>query len=79
MDGMTFKQGKTAMTPPKDYLEPREICETQCKLHHFIFYLFTLLFRATHTAYRSFQARGRIRAAAAGLHHGHSNAGSLTH
>ena len=34
------------------------------------------LFRATSVAYGSSQARGRIRAAAAGLHHSHSNAGS---
>ena len=34
------------------------------------------LFRATPEAYGSFQARGRIGAATAGLHHSHSNAGS---
>ena len=34
------------------------------------------LFRATPVAYGSSQARGRIRAAVAGLHHSHSNAGS---
>ena len=28
------------------------------------------------SAYRGFQARGQIRAASAGLHHNHSNAGS---
>ena len=33
-------------------------------------------FRATPVAYGSSQAMGGIRAAAAGLHHSHSNAGS---
>ena len=36
-------------------------------------------FRATPMAYGSFQAKGLIGAAAAGLNHSHSNAGSLTH
>ena len=45
----------------------------------FFFFLFSfLLFRATPTVYRSSQARGWIRAAAAGLHH-NSNAGSKPH
>jgi len=34
------------------------------------------LFRAAHAAYRSSQARGRIRAVAADLYHSHSNSGS---
>ena len=34
------------------------------------------LFRAKPTAYGNSQARGQIRAAAAGLHHSHSNRGS---
>ena len=38
-----------------------------------------LLFRATPEAYGGSQARGQIRAGAAGLHHSHSNTGSLTH
>ena len=38
--------------------------------------LFLLLFRATLTAYGSSLAKGRIRAAAAGLHNSHSNMGS---
>ena len=37
---------------------------------------FFLLFRATPEAYGSFQARGQTEAAAAGLCHSHSNAGS---
>jgi len=41
--------------------------------------LLFFLFRATLAAYGNFQARGQIRAAAAGLHHSHSNAGYLTH
>ena len=38
--------------------------------------LLSLLLVATPTAYGSSQARGRIGAAAAGLHHSHSNVGS---
>ena len=45
-----------------------------CILSHFI-----LLFRVTLVAYGSFQARGLIRAAAAGLHHSHRNTGSKPH
>ena len=41
-------------------------------------YLF-LLFRATPTAHGGSQARGQIRATAASLRHGHSNAGSEPH
>ena len=37
------------------------------------------LFRAAPSVYGSSQARGQIRAAAAGLHHSHSNAGSEPH
>ena len=42
----------------------------------FYFILFTLLFRASPTAYGNSQARGQVQATAAGLHHSHSNAGS---
>ena len=43
-------------------------------------YLFIyLLFRATPTAYGGSQARDQIKAAAARLHHSHSNTRSLTH
>ena len=64
-----------------------ELGTHRCKLLTFIlfcfvlfyFILFYLLFRAVPTAYGGFQARGRTRAVAAGLHHNHSNAGSLTH
>ena len=41
----------------------------------FTFFSFCL-FRAVPEAYGSSQARGRIRAVAAGLHHSHSNARS---
>ena len=44
-------------------------------LFHFVF----CLFRAASSACGSSQAKGWIGAAAAGLHHSHSNAGSLTH
>ena len=37
---------------------------------------FFFLFRAAPTAYGGSQARSRIRATAAGLHHSHSNMGS---
>ena len=40
---------------------------------------FFLLLRATPKACGSSQARGRIKAAAAGLHHSHSNTGSELH
>ena len=43
-------------------------------------YLFIyLFFRAAPTAYGDSQARGRTGAAAADLHHSHSNAGSELH
>ena len=45
----------------------------------FFFFFFFLRFRAIPTVYGVSQARGPIRAAAAVLHHSHSNAGSLTH
>ena len=43
-----------------------------------ICFFFFLLFSAAPSAYGSCQARGQIRAAAASLHHSHSNARSLT-
>ena len=48
------------------------------KVRFLSFYLFVYfcLFRVTPTAYGGPQARGLIRAAAAGLHHSHSNTGS---
>ena len=39
----------------------------------FFFFSFFLLFRAVGAAYGSFQAKGQIRAATAGLHDSHSN------
>ena len=45
----------------------------------FFFFFFFCLYRAAPTAYRSFQARGRIGTAAAkaaNLHHSHNNVGS---
>ena len=44
-----------------------------------LIYLFIFLFRASPAAYGNSQARGQIGATAAGLHHSHSNARSLTH
>ena len=47
------------------------------KMVNFIFiYLFILLFRATHVAYGSFQARGPIRATAASPNPSPRNTGS---
>ena len=43
------------------------------------FFFFFGLFRATPAAYVSSQARGLIRAVAAGLHHSHSNIKSEPH
>ena len=40
------------------------------------FFSFFLSFKSASVAYRRFQAKGQIRAAAAGLHHSHSNARS---
>jgi len=56
---------------------------TQSHIHTYIhssfpFFSF-LLFRAVPAAYGSSQARGPIRASAAGLHHSHSNMGSELH
>ena len=45
--------------------------------HNKVLFLLLLLFRAT--ACGSSQARGRTGAAAASLHHSHSNVGSKTH
>ena len=42
----------------------------------FVLILFLIFFRATPAAYGGSLARGRLGAAAAGLHHSHSNAGS---
>ena len=42
-------------------------------------FIFIYFFRTVPVAYASFQARGLIGAAAAGLHHSHSNTGSKPH
>ena len=42
-------------------------------------FLFIFLFTATSAAYGSFQAKGQIRAAAAGLCHTHGDTGSATY
>ena len=54
--------------------------------HEGIFFIFLIFknfffcfFKATPMAYEGSQAKGPIRAVAAGLHHSHSNAGALTH
>ena len=50
-----------------------------CKLLFFVIFNFFMSFRATLSAYGGSQARGRIRAVAAGLHHSHRNARSKLH
>ena len=45
----------------------------------FLFYFIFCLLKAAPAAYGGSQARGQIKAVAAGLHHSHSNARSLTH
>ena len=45
----------------------------------YVYVCLVLLFMAAPAACGSFQAKGRIRAAAAGLHHNHSNARSEPH
>ena len=55
---------------------------THCIRRELPLFLFFCLFafpRATPMAYGGSQARGQIGAVATGLHHSHSNAGSLTH
>ena len=49
---------------------------TQLTQHFFFFFL---LFRSAPATYGSSQARGQIRATAAGLHHSQSNTGSRLH
>ena len=61
MDKQTLVQGVTNMTDPSTHIY-------QC----FVFFFF----KATGMAYGSSQARGQIRAVAAGLRHNHSNSGS---
>ena len=50
-----------------------KVCLFVCLFWSFVF------FRAARTAYGGSQARGRIGAAAAGLHHSHSNGGYELH
>ena len=52
--------------------------EGQSGYNLFIIFMI-IVFRAATTAYEGSQARGRIRATAAGLCHSHSNTGSELH
>ena len=52
---------------------------TRISYSFFFFAFFFFLFRTTLLAYGGSQARGRIRATAASLHHSHSNVRSPTH
>ena len=47
--------------------------------YYYYYYYYYCLFRAVPAAYGRSQARGPIGAAAACLHHSHSNAGSELH
>ena len=83
--------GKDKNSNLKRYMHPYVHCGTIYLLIHLPIYLsiylsiyvfirlFILLFRAAPVAYGSSQARGRIRAATAGLHHSHSNSRSEPH
>ena len=51
-----------------------ELLNPETEISVFVLFCFALLFRATTAAYRGFQARGKIRAAAARLHHSQGNA-----
>ena len=59
-----------------NYPWPRSVLFLFILFFNLLLLLFFGLFRATPVAYGSSQARGGIRAAAAGLHHSHSNVGS---
>lgn len=52
------------------------IINPPCHGGNSVVFFFFFLFRAAPVAYESSQARGQMRAAAAGLHHSHSNYGS---
>ena len=56
-----------------------QLLRNPLSLSLFFCFVFVFFLRATPMAYRSFQARGRIRATAVGLHHSHSNMGSEPH
>ena len=70
------KSNNTDSFPP-DF----SLSSSQKNLDFFSFFFFFSfwLFRTTHMAYGSSQAKGRIGATAAGLHHSHSNLGSQLH
>ena len=61
--------------PPDPFIFYLEVCTPFLFIYLFIY----LLFRATPVAYGGSQARGRIGATAASLHHSHSKARSSTH
>ena len=65
--------------PPRAH-GPRPHCPVKAVENKVMFFVFfVLLFRAALAAYRSSQARGQIRATAAGLCQSHSYAGSEPH
>ena len=60
----------------KDWLDAKANNESRDECGSFVLFVLFLLSRAAPAAYGGSQARGRIRAIAAGLRHSHSNAGS---
>ena len=70
------KGGLPCLLCPTIFLHPSYSIVHQSS---FIFFFFSFLFTATPVAYGSPRARDWIGAAAAGLYHSHSNAGSLIH
>ena len=77
--GSSWVRGRTRTTtvtnPDPESGEPPE------NSHWFFCFVLScfVLFRVTPVTYGSSQAKGRIRAVAAGLHHSHSNPGSKLH
>ena len=60
-------------------LQPHPSCQSLGFLRKYYDFFFFVFFRAASTAYGGSQARGRIGAVAASLHHSHSNAGPEPH
>ena len=59
--------------PGENHFCPSQLC-CSCCCYYYYYYLSFVFFRAASRAYGGTQARGPIRAVAAGLYHSHSNA-----
>ena len=84
--GCWWVEGEGSWVPPSHLRRPKGLNRIRIPLmpcpyfsFSFFFFFFFLLFRATPVAYGGSQARDRTGTTAAGLHHSHSNTGSLTH